>query len=312
MAHNNLGKMALLRGDLATAIAEYAADERIESALAARDPKDNNQRENLLLVRGILGRTLALTGNQQAAIEYLRDASAIAAQLHAADPDNAGIREDVALCALQLARVLRMEGDTVGADAQAARATSILAALTRQDPANTGWRREYAEARLEQAEQARIAGQAGVAQDLARSALALLDPLLADEPDDRPTLLSTMSARLLLANLTGRSDATGAAALRAGTLDAIGRQQTGDPRLDALRVSAMVLALATGIFYFTWVVAGVSMSAGFAVLIIGVPFVILYFGSVRVLSLVEGRLVEVMLGERMIDGASPVSTWLAW
>ena len=61
----------------------------------------------------------------------------------------------------------------------------------------------------------------------------------------------------------------------------------------------MVLALATGIFYFTWVVAGVSMSAGLAVLIIGVPFVILYFGSVRILSLVEGRIVEVMLGERM-------------
>jgi hypothetical protein len=41
------------------------------------------------------------------------------------------------------------------------------------------------------------------------------------------------------------------------------------------------------------------MSAGLAVLIIGIPFVILYFGSVRVLSLVEGRLVETMLGERM-------------
>jgi uncharacterized membrane protein len=61
----------------------------------------------------------------------------------------------------------------------------------------------------------------------------------------------------------------------------------------------MLLAMATGIFYFTWVVTGLSLSAGLAVLIIGVPFVILYFGSVRVLSLVEGRLVEVMLGERM-------------
>ena len=61
----------------------------------------------------------------------------------------------------------------------------------------------------------------------------------------------------------------------------------------------MLLALATGIFYFTWVVTGLSMSAGLAVLIVGVPFVILYFGSVRVLSLVEGRIVEVMLGERM-------------
>lgn len=61
----------------------------------------------------------------------------------------------------------------------------------------------------------------------------------------------------------------------------------------------MVLALATGIFYFTWVVAGISISAGFSVLIIGIPVVILYFGSVRILSLVEGRMVEVMLGERM-------------
>lgn len=61
----------------------------------------------------------------------------------------------------------------------------------------------------------------------------------------------------------------------------------------------LLLSLATGIFYFTWVVTGVSLSLGLAVLIIGIPFVIIYFGSIRLLSLVEGRLVEVMLGERM-------------
>ena len=72
----------------------------------------------------------------------------------------------------------------------------------------------------------------------------------------------------------------------------------GDPRTYA-SLFYMLLALATGIFYFTWIVTGLSMSVGLAVLIIGVPFVILYFGSVRVLSLVEGRIVEVMLGERM-------------
>jgi uncharacterized membrane protein len=61
----------------------------------------------------------------------------------------------------------------------------------------------------------------------------------------------------------------------------------------------LVLSLATGIFYFIWVVAGVSISAGMSVLIIGIPVVILYFGSVRLLSLVEGRIVEAMLGQRM-------------
>ena len=61
----------------------------------------------------------------------------------------------------------------------------------------------------------------------------------------------------------------------------------------------LLLALATGIFYFVWVVAALSASAALALTIIGIPLLVLFFGSVRILSLVEGRLVEVMLGERM-------------
>lgn len=61
----------------------------------------------------------------------------------------------------------------------------------------------------------------------------------------------------------------------------------------------MLLALATGTFYFTWVVTGISLSAGLAILIIGIPFAVLFIGATRILALVEGRIVEVMLGERM-------------
>lgn len=61
----------------------------------------------------------------------------------------------------------------------------------------------------------------------------------------------------------------------------------------------MVLALATGIFYFTWTVTGLSLSAGFAILIIGVPFFLLFLGSTRLFSLLEGRIVESFLGVRM-------------
>jgi len=71
-----------------------------------------------------------------------------------------------------------------------------------------------------------------------------------------------------------------------------------DPRTYA-SLFYMLFSLATGIFYFTWAVTGVSLSAGFAILIIGVPFVILFMGSVRILSLVEGRIVETLLGVRM-------------
>lgn len=61
----------------------------------------------------------------------------------------------------------------------------------------------------------------------------------------------------------------------------------------------MLLSLATGIVYFTFVVTGVSLSAGLMILIIGIPLLVLFLGLIRVLSLVEGRIVEVLLGERM-------------
>src|SRR6267143_724484 len=43
----------------------------------------------------------------------------------------------------------------------------------------------------------------------------------------------------------------------------------------------MLLTLATGIVYFTFVVTGLSLSAGFAVLVIGVPFFLAFIGIAR-------------------------------
>lgn len=86
-----------------------------------------------------------------------------------------------------------------------------------------------------------------------------------------------------------------------------------DPRAYAA-LFYMLLSLATGIFYFTWAVTGISLSIGLSILIFGVVFAVLFFGTVRVLSLVEGRLIEVMLGERMprrpvyADAAKPLKT----
>lgn len=86
-----------------------------------------------------------------------------------------------------------------------------------------------------------------------------------------------------------------------------------DPRAYAA-LFYMLLSLATGIFYFTWAVTGISLSIGLSILIFGVLFAVLFFGTVRVLALVEGRLIEVMLGERMprrpvyADAARPLKT----
>jgi uncharacterized membrane protein len=66
-----------------------------------------------------------------------------------------------------------------------------------------------------------------------------------------------------------------------------------------LSLAYMLLALATGILYFVFAVTGSSLSIGLAVLIIGVPFFLLFVGTARVLALAEGRIVESMLGTRM-------------
>ena len=61
----------------------------------------------------------------------------------------------------------------------------------------------------------------------------------------------------------------------------------------------LLISLGTGVLYFTWVTTGVSLSLGLLILIIGLPFAGLFILSVRVLALVEGRIVEALLGMRM-------------
>jgi uncharacterized membrane protein len=61
----------------------------------------------------------------------------------------------------------------------------------------------------------------------------------------------------------------------------------------------MLLGLPRGIIYFVLAVAGLSLSAGLSVLIIGVPFFLVFVAICRVVSLAEGRLIEAMTGARM-------------
>ncbi|MBN1886303.1 MAG: sensor domain-containing protein [Candidatus Krumholzibacteriota bacterium] len=71
-----------------------------------------------------------------------------------------------------------------------------------------------------------------------------------------------------------------------------------DPRAYA-SLLYLLLSLVTGCIYFTWAVSGISLSLGFLVMIFGIPFIAFFLISVRALALVEGRIVEALLGVRM-------------
>lgn len=72
----------------------------------------------------------------------------------------------------------------------------------------------------------------------------------------------------------------------------------GDPRAYAA-LFFMLFSLITGIIYFAWAVTGMSLSLGLIVLIFGLPFFGLFVFSIQGLALVEGRLIETLLGIRM-------------
>ena len=61
----------------------------------------------------------------------------------------------------------------------------------------------------------------------------------------------------------------------------------------------MLIAFVTGVFYFSWAVTGLATSISFALFIFGLPFALIFFLSVRGLALLEGRIVEALLGVRM-------------
>jgi hypothetical protein len=61
----------------------------------------------------------------------------------------------------------------------------------------------------------------------------------------------------------------------------------------------LLFTLGTGIAYFSWAITGISVSAGLLVLIVGIPIFGLFLLSFRGIALLEGRLVEALLGVRM-------------
>lgn len=74
----------------------------------------------------------------------------------------------------------------------------------------------------------------------------------------------------------------------------------------------VLFSLLTGIVYFTWAVTGLSLSLGLMVLIFGMPFTVLFLLSVRGIALVEGLLVQALLGVRMPRRSAFTGGDLGW
>jgi hypothetical protein len=64
--------------------------------------------------------------------------------------------------------------------------------------------------------------------------------------------------------------------------------------------------------YFTWVVTGLSLSLSFAIFIFGLLFAVFFMLSLRGLALLEGRIVEGLLGIRMPRRSLFIQPGISW
>ncbi len=74
----------------------------------------------------------------------------------------------------------------------------------------------------------------------------------------------------------------------------------------------MLLGLVTGCFYGLWTLVGASLSAFSLIFIIGLPITGLFLLSLRGIALMEGRIIEALLGMRMPRKPLFVQPALGW
>ena len=238
-SHVSLAHLAMQRGDLGAVIAEYRAGDA--AATRANKTANNNVvRDFILDGRTQLGGALRLVGDSENAEHTLQQASDMARQLVSSDPKNTDFQSDSSSNSSQLASLQRLNGNLPDAIKLNTQVVATLATLIRKDPANHEWQHQYAVALTEQVAELRASGNRNAARRSAERALHILAPSLTKHPDDRNTLLGTMTAKLLLASVTDNPQS--ARALREQALGTMQSVKTGgdDPRLLALRVEALL------------------------------------------------------------------------
>jgi len=135
---------------------------------------------------------------------------------------------------------------------------------------------------------------------------AAVASLLAEYGDPTEVADSYRAAERLLhgqepiAATAGAAIATAASDPEVGQAKARARWLTVVRDLDAWSaVLYMLVALPLGVVWFTWAIVGGAVSGSLLILVIGIPLALIYLASIRAIALLDGRIVETLLGERM-------------
>lgn len=244
-AYNDLGKLAIAKGDFLEAVRDYVEDQRIVAMFVHKNPSDQTARASLMFSDGILGRTLFLCGQWRAGMRYVREAVSLGDQLVAYEPTQTDWRDGRALYSSLLADFLLQQGTPGDAEPLAETSVTDLQKLAEKDSRNPKWRSNLAAAKLTAARVAHALHKDDAARALATAAASSLEKVLKNStatPDDPST---AVGALLLLAGLAeAGGDGASAGEFRDQALKTImpAARASGNPLDLAAEVSALLAA----------------------------------------------------------------------
>lgn len=211
-AYDDLGKLALEEGDLVQAIADYRADQRLKSALVARDPGSRaGAQEGLLVSNAILGRTLGLCGELRAAVHFTARAVASARSLVAFDRTEKYWVDFLGFYSQQMGALLRQQREFSQAGIDDSEALRLLSGLVARNPTNTFWQQQLAQVRLEDARLQLARNDVMKADAAAAAAQTTVRRLSAKSPGDRSLIQLAAQTDLVLGRIAARRNDRAAA-----------------------------------------------------------------------------------------------------
>lgn len=182
VARVNIGDMAFVQGDLATAEAEYRAVLTVATDLAAREDAPLKWRHDLFVVRSKLGDVAQAKGDLAAALELQGAGQAVLRDLVAAFPDRDDVRRDLAVSLDRTGDLRRVSGDLAAAAAAYQEGLALRQALFDRAPDSAAWANELATSLDKLGDLALVQGDPGTALALFQRQADLLAGLAEKDP----------------------------------------------------------------------------------------------------------------------------------
>ena len=142
VAHDRIGNIKQMQGDLPGALSAYEAALAISERLAATDPSNSQWQRDLSVSHDRIGNIKLAQGDLPGALSAYEASLTIRERLAASDPSNSEWQRDLSISHNKIGGIRQAQGDLPGALSAYEAGLVIAGRLAASDPSNSEWQRD--------------------------------------------------------------------------------------------------------------------------------------------------------------------------